>query len=79
MNKTWDNAQYSTIVASDNEDGWTALELRMQAGTDVPKLIARVVFWDAAGQFSFEMSAKKIPLRIVEELIAEARATIKVR
>jgi hypothetical protein len=41
--------------------------------------IARVTYWDAGGQFSFEMFVKEIPLVIVEELIAEAKRTITIR
>ena len=51
MNKTWKNARYLTTIASSDESGWTALELTMRVATNVPELIARVVFWDADGEF----------------------------
>jgi len=78
MNKTWANVHYVTNVARDDQEGWIALELTRQVGAAAER-IARVVFWDAEGKFSLEMSAKEIPLTIVEELIAEAKQTISLR
>jgi hypothetical protein len=73
MKRTWKGATYETQLTSDNSDGWVALELQ-RAGV----LVARVVFWDAEGQFSLELSIGELPLAIVEELIAEAKSKIKV-
>jgi hypothetical protein len=35
------------------------------------------VFWDAAGSFFLETTGVELPLDVVEECIAEARAAIK--
>lgn len=74
----WAAWEYTTTIRSDNAQGWTALELsRQQAGRS--EQAARVVFWDAEGQFSLEMLVPALPLVIVEDLIKEAKATIRVR
>jgi len=39
--------------------------------------VARIIFWDACGQFVLETFGAEIPLGIVEEFIAEAKAKIK--
>jgi hypothetical protein len=78
MDKTWANIQYRTSTASDEQEGWIALDLTRRVGATAER-IARVTYWDAEGQFSFEMFAKEIPLVIVEELIAEAKQTIIIR
>lgn len=39
--------------------------------------VARVLYWDATGQFAFE-AFKEIPLDIVEELIVEAKKSVTV-
>jgi hypothetical protein len=77
MNKTWANVHYVTNTVSNEQEGWLAVELSRVGRTT--ELIARVVYWDADGQFSFEMSTKEIPLIVVEELIAEARQTVGAR
>jgi hypothetical protein len=75
MKKSWGGAEYTTNLVSDNAAGWVALELhrRAQASSVVA---ARVVFWDAQGQFSLEVPVDEVPLVIVEELIAEAKSRI---
>ena len=77
MEKTCGDAEYTTELISDNAAGWTALVLhKRRKDTTIPA--ARVVFWDAAGQFYLEASVE-VPLAIVEELIVEAKSKIKVR
>ena len=77
MKKTWNGAEYLTQLVSDNDEGWIALELhRTEKWRSV--LAARVVFWDAVGQFSLEVLVDELPLNIVEELIAEAKERIRV-
>jgi hypothetical protein len=41
--------------------------------------VARVVFWDAYGDFFFETFNADVRVKIAEQLIAEAKATIKIR
>lgn len=77
MMKRWANAQYTTSVEQNNEEGWVAVVLSRQVGSVVQR-VGRVVFWDADGQFALEMSVAELPLGIVEELIAEAKHVIKI-
>lgn len=77
MQRQQQNALYTTESVQDLREGWAAVELqRTVAG--VAERVARVVFWDAEGQFALEMSASELPLDIVEKLIEEARATIRI-
>jgi hypothetical protein len=39
---------------------------------------ARIVFWDAVGQFALEVTVGELPLVVIEELIREAKATIRI-
>ena len=75
MNRHWERAHYSTALVRNDVEGSTALELRRgDAG-----VVARLVFWDAAGQFYLDSVHGELPLDIVAELIAEARASIPVK
>lgn len=75
MRRTWQDFEYTTVLTSDNDEGWIALELHRTAKwRDV--LAARIVFWDAEGQYSLELRVDELPLTIVEELIVEAKARI---
>jgi hypothetical protein len=77
MKTMWKGAEYATRLASDNHAGWVALELH-KVEKEHEVLAARVVFWDAEGQFSLQVRVDEVPLTIVEELIAEAKAQIRV-
>jgi len=75
MNRRHDGAVYTSTLVHDTSEGFAALELtRTTAGKEV--LVARLVFWDAMGQFFLETVGTDVPLNVVEELIAEAKATI---
>jgi hypothetical protein len=78
MNREYGNARYTTSAVSDRKEGYAALELH-RAIKDETRRVARVVFCDASGQFFFETFDADIPSDIAEELIAEAKKTIKVR
>lgn len=79
MNRQWERARYSTSLAHDDAEGWTALELRRTAADGEAVLCARIVYWDAAGQFYLDSVRTELPLAIVVELIAEAESAIKLR
>ena len=76
MNRDYSNAHYSTLSVNDRKEGYAALELHRTIKGET-KRIARVVFWDASGQFFFETFNVDIPLEIAEGLILEAKETIK--
>ena len=78
MNTYHKNAQYTTTKSQDVQEGWSVLDLYRTVG-GVAQLVARMVFWDGEGQFSLEMRVPELPLKVVEELIDEARATIKIK
>ena len=63
----------------DNKEGYSALELHATRKDGQPKRVARVVFWDAYGDFFFETFNTDIPVVVAEQLVAEAKVTIKVR
>jgi hypothetical protein len=77
MQKSWGPIEYTTKTVHDNQQGWTAVELH-ETKNGSTQIAARVVFWDAQGQFFLQVSVPEIPLTIAESLIAEARAAISV-
>lgn len=65
---------WTTFVANDVE-GFAGVVLhRERFGETV--VAARVVFWDAAGQFFLQTFAGDVPVEIVEELILEAKERV---
>ena len=78
MKRDYSNAHYTTFSVNDRKDGYSALEL-YQTVKGETKRVARVIFWDASGQFFLETFNADIPLEIVEDLISEAKKTIKVQ
>jgi len=78
MNRDYSNAHYNTLSSNDRKEGYAALELYRTIKGE-KKRVARIIFWDASGQFFLETFNVELPLEIVEELIAEAKATIKIR
>lgn len=78
MNRRHKNALYTTQSTQDLREGWFALELHREiAGAS--QRVARVVFWDAEGQFALEATTCELPLTVVEDFLGEARATIKIQ
>ena len=77
MNRNYGNAYYTTQPVDDKLDGYSGLEL-YRSRKERKDRVARVVFWDASGQFAFETFGTELPLEIVEELIAEVRAKVKI-
>ena len=68
---------YSTARQDDHQEGWSAIELYKDTNTS-RVLVARMVYWDAEGQFSLEMRVPELPLRVAEALIEEAKRAIMV-
>lgn len=64
---------FTTTKVVDNVDGYFGLELH-RSYDGKSQLVAKVIFWDAEGQYSVETMGE-IPLTILEELIVEARNT----
>lgn len=76
MNKQHARDHFATRLTHDNEAGCAALELH-KTTDGKSDMVARVVFWDASGQFYLEATTDELPLVIVEELIAEAKDQIR--
>ena len=79
MDRQYSIYRYLTRLVHDNKEGNSALELHMARKDGTVDRVARVVFWDAYGDFFFETFGHEIPVKIVEELMIEAKETIKVR
>ena len=65
---------YITQVVSDREDGFIGLELIIDKA-DEPYCVAKVIYWDAMGQYYVE-TCKDIPVLVLEQLIAETKRVV---
>ena len=68
--------EFESAYVEDRRDGWGGFDL-YRLENDQKQRVARIVFWDAAGEFVLETFGGDVPLTIMEELIAEAKRTIK--
>jgi hypothetical protein len=76
MDRTWARIRYRTTSVENLTEGWVALELVRDTESKT-ETAARVTYWDAVGQFSFQMFGGEIPLTILEEFVAEAKAAVR--
>ncbi|MDB6065787.1 MAG: hypothetical protein JWR26_1995 [Pedosphaera sp.] len=76
MNREYCNSFYTTVSSNDRKQGYAAVDLYCLK-KDEKQRVARVAFWDASGQFFLETFNVEVPLDIIEELVAEAKTTIK--
>jgi hypothetical protein len=78
MNKPYADSHYKTSFVEDCEQGYAGLQLHRETrGKAV--LAAQVTYWDATGGWVIETFSGNIPVDIAEELVAEAKETIKTR
>jgi hypothetical protein len=72
--------RFVTARVDDNVGGSSAIELFRLRGSARHR-VARVIYWDAVGQFYLDSMDPEIdvPVVIIEALIAEARLEIKTR
>ncbi len=78
MDRQYGGYRYTSHFVEDTTDGYGGYELiKIGFGEKVP--IARVIFWDAIGQFCVETLGGDLPVVILEELIDEAKSNIKTR
>jgi hypothetical protein len=76
MNRNFSDTHYTSLPVDDKNEGYTGIELYRTVQAEKWR-VARVLFWDASGQFFFETFDADLPLEIFEQIIAEAKATIK--
>jgi hypothetical protein len=76
MDRDYADAHYSSLFVEDKKRGMAGLELhRTRAGQQ--DRVARILFWDASGQFSVETFSCEVPLDVLEELITEVKGLVK--
>jgi hypothetical protein len=76
MKRTHGRYEFETLGVEDREEGWAGLDLYCAVGGKRER-VASLVYWDASGEFTIEMFERLVPLVIIEELIREAKATIR--
>lgn len=76
MDRQFGEARYASTFVRNQVDGCAGYDL-MRIQYDNSTHIARILFWDACGQFFVETLGSDVPLTILEELIEEAKSTIK--
>jgi hypothetical protein len=77
MNRKHGAATYTTRSVADRGSGSAGLELYRDVSGKT-ECAARLLFWDASGQFSLQ-TFSEVPLDVVEQLIAETKETIKTK
>ncbi len=78
LDRDYGDAHYSSLFVEDRKQGMAGQELD-RARHGKKERVAWILFWDASGQFSVETFNCEVPLDIMEELIGEARRTIKTK
>ena len=78
MDRQYGDIHFVSKMVQDLTDGFVGYEL-LQTQHGKNSCAAKVLFWDASGQFFVETLGCDVPLEIIEELISEAKANIKVR
>ena len=68
---------YETEYTSDDKDGFAGLVL-FCTNQNGRERVASVIYWDADGQYAVETFGTDVPLKVIEEIIAEAKAIVKV-
>ena len=77
MDLHFGQARYITRTVEDHKEGYAGLELHRTASGETSR-VARILFWDASGQFFIETFNNELPLAVIEGLIAEAKAAIRI-
>jgi hypothetical protein len=78
MNRDYGDGHYASSSVEDRKQGFASMELHRSCRGKHDR-IARVVYWDACGQFSVETFGAEVPLDILEDLIAETKEWIKTK
>lgn len=78
MEYSYAGVLYKSTYVSDDQDGFAGLELHRLSG-DQSTCMARVIFWDAMGQYFVETCGTEITLELLERLIAETKAAVPMK
>lgn len=78
MNRNHGNAHFETVFLDNKTEGYAGLEL-YRTSKGKKERVARVLFWDASGQFFLETFNTELPVDIVEKLILETKTAVKIR
>jgi hypothetical protein len=80
VDRLYGDSHFKTLRVDDNVGGSSSLRLqRTRTHEGTTKIVAEVIFWDAAGQFFVETFGEDVPLNVLEELISEAKQTIPIK
>ena len=75
MDRVYADSHFWATFVENREEGYAGMRLyRRRLGTEA--VVAEIIFWDAAGQFSVR-TMDEVPLEIIEELIAETKTAVK--
>jgi hypothetical protein len=76
MDRRFGAYQYSSHRVECGSEGYVGVDL-VRSTNHKSDRVARILFWDSCGQFAVETLGTDVPLEILEELIAEAKGSIK--
>jgi hypothetical protein len=71
------NTRYWTTFVEDRKEGFVGLRLHQESFGKTSDA-AKVIFWDASGGFTVKTINGDVPVEIIEALIEETKATIKI-
>jgi hypothetical protein len=77
MNRQYGESKYWSSFVDGNREGFARLELYRERDAEVSR-VAAVTYWDACGQYFVETFGTDVELVVMEQLIDEAKAAIKV-
>ena len=78
MKRIHGRCEFGSVYVEDRKEGWGGFDLyRREEGKQAR--VARIAYWDASGEFVIETFEGDVPLIIIEELIHEAKTSIRTR
>ncbi len=75
MNRRHGVYLFESAWVENQDEGWVGMDLYCTYEGKKDR-VARVIYWDATGEFTVETMVREVPLAILEALIVEAKATI---
>jgi hypothetical protein len=78
MEQLFGHERYWSIYFEDLTNGCSGFHLHCERFGKT-KVVAKVVFWDAAGHFAVQTIDGDVPVEVLEAVIAEAKQNIRLR